>query len=257
MMTEHGLRPNRALGQNFLTDAGVLGRIADAAVADALPLIEIGAGLGALTGALTARGAHVTAIEKDGALAAILEKEFPAARVVCADFLDADMAALTGGGDFCAAGNLPYYVTTPICERLLCALPARAVLMVQAEAAARFFARPGDRVYGPLAVLSQAFYTPEKLFSVPASAFWPQPEVDSAVVRLLRRDAPAPVAPAALLRFLKTAFGMRRKTLFNNFQRSPRLMEALLRLGLPAGIRAEAVAPDALAQICRMMEERS
>ncbi|MDO4573162.1 MAG: rRNA adenine N-6-methyltransferase family protein, partial [Clostridia bacterium] len=153
IMARSGLRPNRALGQNFLTDEERLSRIAEAALCGSLPVLEIGAGLGALTEALLSRGVRVVAVEKDAALAALLREALPAARVISADFLALDVVRVMAGEDFAAAGNLPYYATTPICEKLLCALPAQAVLMVQKEAAARFFAAPGDRVYGPLAVL--------------------------------------------------------------------------------------------------------
>lgn len=257
LLARNGLTPNRALGQNFLTDPAVIARIADAAADTPLPLLEIGAGLGALTGALLARGARVTAVEMDKTLAGILAAELPGARVVTADFLDTDVAALMERADFAAAGNLPYYVTTPISEKLLCALPAQAVLMVQKEAAARFFAAPGERVYGPLAILSAVYYRAEPLFFVPPEAFYPAPEVDSAVVRLVRRvDAPA-LAPKKLLSFARRALAMRRKTLLNNLGRDARLPALLAALGLPQSVRAEAIAPDALLQICMLTEEPS
>lgn len=260
MYTQHiavryGLNPKRSLGQNFLIDKSVKNRIVDAAVFDALPVLEIGAGLGALTAVLLARGAKFLAIEKDARLCEILAAELPEARVLHADFLDLDPRALMDMADFCALGNLPYYVTTPICEKLLAALPARAVLMVQKEAAARFFAQPGDRVYGPLAILAQQYYQPERLFTVPPQAFWPQPHVDSAVLRLERLPADPPCAPETLLRFCKTAFAMRRKTLVNNFQRNPRLLAALEALGLPADVRAEALSPRQHAELCKTLED--
>ncbi len=254
-MEKYQLRPNRALGQNFLMDPEALERIAAAAAEGGLPVLEIGAGLGALTEALICRGAQVTAVEKDGRLAQILTAEQPAAKVLHADFLHADLASLTGGADFSAAGNLPYYVTTPICERLLAALPARAVVMVQSEAAERFFAAPHARVYGPLAVLAQTYYAPERLMDVPPQAFWPQPEVDSTVVLFLRRGDVCG-EPAAFLHFLKTAFAMRRKTLANNFQKDPRLASALEECGLPLNARSEALTPEALCRLWRAMDGR-
>lgn len=252
----YGLNPKKSLGQNFLINENVTNHIVDEAVLDALPVLEIGAGLGALTAILLARGVRLVAVEKDARLCEILAAELPDARVVHADFLDLDPGALMGAADFCALGNLPYYVTTPIGEKLLCALPARAVLMVQKEAAARFFAGPGERVYGPLAVLAGRYYRAERLFTVPPSAFWPQPHVDSVVLRLTRLPADHDAcAPAALLRFCKTAFAMRRKTLVNNFQRDPRLTAALTAHGLPGDVRAEALSPRQLAELCQNMED--
>ena len=260
MYTQHiavryGLNPKKSLGQNFLINENVTTRIVDEALLDALPVLEIGAGLGALTAILLARGVPLVAVEKDARLCEILAAELPQARVLDADFLDLDPRTLMGAADFCAVGNLPYYVTTPISEKLLAALPARAVLMVQKEAAARFFAEPGDRVYGPLTILAKRYYQPERLFTVPPSSFWPQPHVDSVVLRLTRLPEDTACAPAALLRFCKTAFAMRRKTLVNNFQRNPRLLSALEARGLPADIRAEALSPPQLAELCQIMED--
>ena len=144
------------------------------------------------------------------------------------------------------AANLPYYITTPIVERLLPLLPLSLTLMVQREAAARFSAGPGARVYGPVAVFSQLYYTVRHVMDVPRESYYPQPEVDSSVVHLARRDALPDAEPAALLAFLHRAFAMRRKTLWNNLARAPQAAAALAALGLPADVRAEALPPAAL-----------
>ena len=218
-------------------------------------MLEIGPGLGALTGAFLQRGIPVTAVEKDGRLCEILSKELPQARIVHADFLRVEPAALMNGAAFSAAANLPYYATTALSEKLLCALPQYAVLMVQKEAAPRFFARPGDRAYGPLAILSQLYYRPERMFPVPPRAFWPQPSVESVVLRLIRHPAEASCPPDGFKRFCDRAFAMRRKTLANNFRRNARLTQTLEALRLPSDIRAEAIAPDAFLQLYRAVEE--
>ena len=284
-----GLKPNRALGQNFCVDEVRLAAIADAACVDGLPVLEIGPGLGALTEPLLLRAARVVAVEKDAAMAELLRArlggaadastaakdavpadiprarlggaadastaakdavpaDIPRARleVYTADILRFDIAAAMEGKDFCAVGNLPYYITTPIAERLLSLLPQSMTLMVQREAADRFLAVPGERVYGPVAVLARTYYAVSCVMDVPRSCYYPQPEVDSAVVRLVRRAALPAADPAAFQAFLARAFAMRRKTLFNNLARDARAAAALSTLGLPADARAEALTPGAL-----------
>lgn len=260
-LSEAGLRPNAALGQNFCVDEARLAAIADAADVAGRPVLEVGPGLGALTEPLLARAARVVAVEKDAALAALLSARLAAAgarlAVYTADILRFDVAAAmeaapgnpgnpgatAPGAAFCVAGNLPYYITTPIVERLLPLLPLSLTLMVQREAAARFSAGPGARVYGPVAAFSQLCYTVQHVMDVPRDSYYPQPDVDSSVVRLARRDALPDAEPAALLAFLHRAFAMRRKTLWNNLARSP---QAAAALGLPADVRAEALPPAAL-----------
>ena len=273
-LSEAGLRPNAALGQNFCVDEARLAAIVDAADVAGRPVLEVGPGLGALTEPLLARAARVVAVEKDAALAALLSRRLAAAgarlAVYTADILRFDVAAAmkaapgspaapggshnpaapgssgNPGAAFCVAGNLPYYITTPIVERLLPLLPLSLTLMVQREAAARFSAGPGARVYGPVAVFSQLYYTVRHVMDVPRESYYPQPDVDSSVVHLARRDALPDAEPAALLAFLHRAFAMRRKTLWNNLARAPQAAAALAALGLPADVRAEALPPAAL-----------
>lgn len=293
-LSEAGLRPNAALGQNFCVDEARLAAIVDAADVAGRPVLEVGPGLGALTEPLLARAARVVAVEKDAALAALLSRRLAAAgarlAVYTADILRFDVAAAmeaapaapgnpaapggshspaapgapggsapgnpaapgsfhspgAPGAAFCVAGNLPYYITTPIVERLLPLLPLSLTLMVQREAAARFSAGPGARVYGPVAVFSQLYYTVRHVMDVPRESYYPQPDVDSSVVHLARRDALPDAEPAALLAFLHRAFAMRRKTLWNNLARAPQAAAALAALGLPADVRAEALPPAAL-----------
>ncbi|MEL7602798.1 MAG: 16S rRNA (adenine(1518)-N(6)/adenine(1519)-N(6))-dimethyltransferase RsmA, partial [Bacillota bacterium] len=218
-LSAFGLAPNKALGQNFLADNSALSALLDALPGDRLPVLEIGPGLGALTGGLLDRSNRVVAVEKDAAMAAALQSLTPEERltVVEADFLKADLNelhALLGGGEFVVAGNLPYYITTPCVLKLLSSgLPMRALLlMLQQEAAERFFALPGDRVYGPLTVLAACGYKAEEVLRLSPAAYYPQPDVHSAVV-LLTQTAAAP--PVGFLTFLQAAFAMRRKTLVN------------------------------------------
>ena len=254
-LTLAGHTPNPALGQNFLTDEGTIAKILETAEIEGQLVVEIGPGLGALTRPLSTLAAKVVAVEKDARLAEGLRTQLSSdhVTVITGDFLDADLPALTEGKPWVALGNLPYYVTTPIVEKLLVNGPESMTLMMQSEAAQRFFALPGDRVYGPVAVMSQYFYQPQPVCAVPPSSFYPIPKVDSAVVRLTRVER-ALDAPG-FLTFLKRAFAMRRKTLRNNLAPKSGFDEALEALGLPAGVRAEAIPPESLAALYQLERE--
>lgn len=252
-MPPEGFVPNKALGQNFLTRQSVVCDIVDAAEIDGRIVLEIGPGAGALTAELIRRAARLIAVEKDGRLAALLEERFGGAlTVVHADFLDVDVAALTAGKAWHAVGNLPYYLTTPLVLRLLSLLPESMTLMVQSETAERFYASPGDRVYGPLAVLAQCFYKTETVVRVPRDCFSPQPDVDSVVVRLTK-SIESDENAVAFLKFVKQAFSMRRKTLYNNLKKDTRLNDALVSIGFRPDVRAEAIPPQTLFRLYKIL----
>lgn len=215
----------RRLGQHFLKSKSTLDRIAAAACGERAPLvIEIGAGRGALTESLLERAAKVIAIEVDPVLVHYLRQKFRDAldsgALVLAetDILKTDLAAW---GPAVIAGNLPYYITSPILSRLFEARGVweRAVVLVQAEVAARIVAEPGSRDYGYLSVLVQTQARAERLLEVPRSAFRPPPKVDSTVVSLSPRDGAENFGIDNLTLFLKFAgncFRYKRKTLRNN-----------------------------------------
>lgn len=261
ILQQHGLLPNRALGQNFLADETAAQRIADASGAARMPVLEIGPGLGALTEELLRISPHVTAVEIDAAMVGILRARFPAApnfTLLHEDFLKTDLSVVLPqqSGQYAVAANLPYYITTPICLKLLtCAFPAaRMVLMMQKEAAQRFTTLPGTRQYGPLGVLARLYYEVEILMELSPAHYYPQPEVDSVVLTLSRRQD-APVLPQ-LPQLLDAAFAMRRKTLANNLcgagltkDASAALLEAA---GIPPAARAEALPPEAFARLAEL-----
>src|ERR1700722_850393 len=214
-------RLGRRLGQHFLVRQSILERIAEAACPEmAKTVVEIGPGRGALTSHLLSRAERVIAIEIDPVLVQYLRAEFrdePRLTLVEADVLKAD---LTQWGTVTVAGDLPYYITSPILEKTL-ALGAqlnRAVFLVQKEVGERLTARPGSRDYGYLTVPTQLLTTPELLFTVPAAAFRPPPKGDSAVVRLIPN--PESQFPAldrqAFLQFVGLCFRHKRKTIRNN-----------------------------------------
>lgn len=247
------LRPNKALGQNFLANEAKAEAMAEAACQGGLPVLEIGPGLGALTGPLLRCAPKVCAVEIDGAMVAALRAIFPdetGLSILHEDFLKADLASIYGllGGPFSVAANLPYYVTTPICLRLLeSGLPIpRMVLMAQKEAAERFFARPSSRQYGPLAVLAQHYYEPQALMELSPADYYPQPDVNSSVTLLTRRDTPIiPGFPSLLHR----VFGQRRKTLANNLKGLSGAQEAMEHCAISPSARAESLEPGALAAL--------
>jgi 16S rRNA (adenine1518-N6/adenine1519-N6)-dimethyltransferase len=209
----------RRLGQHFLVRQSVLERIARAACPDSLgPVIEIGPGKGALTAQLLPLAERVIAIEVDPMLVQYLRSKFrasPNLELIENDILRVDLAALKPA---VVVGNLPYYIASPIIEKVLSMRPpvTRAVFLVQKEVAERLTASPGSRDYGYLSVQTQLLSEAELLFTVPAAAFRPPPKVDSAVVRLTPRSEPLVQDPAAFLKFASMAFRQKRKTLRNN-----------------------------------------
>jgi 16S rRNA (adenine1518-N6/adenine1519-N6)-dimethyltransferase len=221
----------RRLGQHFLGQKSILERIASAACPEPEPLvIEIGPGKGSLTQHLLARAGRVVAIERDRSLIDYLAGKFSSAQnltLVHADILE---TKLTEWGPAVFAGNLPFYITSPILRKVLAlhGTLRRAVFLVQKEVAERLTARAGTRHYGFLTVLTALAAQPELLFSVPASAFSPPPKVDSALVRLTPHAQAEPDA-ARLLEFVGRSFQHKRKTLRNNLAGfcDPRLLAAM------------------------------
>lgn len=207
----------KSLGQHFLTDRRILGRIADALQLQGHEtVLEIGPGRGALTDILAARAGRLIAIEYDRALAAMLRERYARhgnVLIAEADVLEVSLGELAAG-PYVLVGNVPYYITTPILFHALAPPRAdRAVYLVQREVAQRLVARPGTKEYGALTVNVTAVARAEMLFGVPAGAFAPPPKVDSAVVRITPLATP-PVAADEEQRFrvlVQSAFGMRRK----------------------------------------------
>jgi 16S rRNA (adenine1518-N6/adenine1519-N6)-dimethyltransferase len=202
------------LGQHFLVKGSILERIAAAACPDHVELvIEIGPGRGALTEKLLNRADRVLAIELDRYLVEHLRGRFDRRlEVFHQDVLAADLSRWPGAP---IVGNLPYYITSPILEKVARLDYARAVFLMQKEVAERLVASPGSRDYGYLTVQTAVFTRARLLFEVKPSAFHPPPKVDSAVV-LLERRPPAVADPDAFLGFASACFRQKRKTLRNN-----------------------------------------
>jgi 16S rRNA (adenine1518-N6/adenine1519-N6)-dimethyltransferase len=211
----------RRFGQHFLARKSILERIASAACGEGEPVvIEIGPGKGSLTECLLAHASKVIAIEVDPYLVHYLRQKFRDALssehlvLIEGDVLKTDLAAF---GPAVIAGNLPYYITSPILEKIFELSDAwtRAVFLVQAEVAARLAASPGNRDFGYLSVETQLYSKPEILFSVARTAFHPPPKVDSAVVQMEPRPDEFGDREG-ILRFAASCFRHKRKTLRNN-----------------------------------------
>jgi 16S rRNA (adenine1518-N6/adenine1519-N6)-dimethyltransferase len=241
------LRPRKSLSQNFLTDAEALDAIVKAAeLQPGDNVVEIGPGLGVLTRRLLAAGANVVAVELDARLAAYLRRELfavPAFELIEADALSLHPRELFPGRPFKVVANIPYHITSPLLHAFLEGdrPPELTVLLVQLEVAERVAAPPGGMSY--LSVFVQNVATAEIVARVPAAAFEPAPEVDSAILRLRRRDRPA-VPPGAeretFHRIVQAGFRQRRKQVHNGLSRElPVDREAV-----EAALGACAVAPD-------------
>jgi len=252
----------KKFGQHFLVDRQALQDIADAV--DPQPgetIIEIGPGRGALTDLLAARGNPLVAIEIDRALASQLTEQYAQlshVRIVEADFLRVDLSSIVSG-DFVVAGNVPYYITTPIIFQVLKApLPRHAVFLVQREVAERIVGAPGSNEYGALSVNVQAIATTEIIRHVAPGSFRPPPRVDSSVIRITPRPAPL-VGPGEIERFrtfVQGLFGMRRKQLANSLRsitsRSAGEIQSILReLDIDPQARPETLTPAQFIELNR------
>jgi 16S rRNA (adenine1518-N6/adenine1519-N6)-dimethyltransferase len=236
--------PSRALGQNFVVDPNTVRRIARlAGVGPGDRVVEIGAGLGSLTLALAETGAAVTAVEIDRHLVPLLREnvEPHGVTVVEGDAMALDWPALLGDERWALVANLPYNVATPLVADLLDHVPAieRMLVMVQKEVGERLAARVGDAAYGAVSVKVGYWAEARIAGLVPPTVFLPRPNVDSALVEIVRRPAPATAAPRErLFELVRAGFGQRRKM----------LRRSLAGLVGPEAFEAAAVRPEARAE---------
>lgn len=262
---ERGFHPNKTLGQNFLIDRNILDVLANAV--DIEPgdrVLEVGPGLGVMTEALLQRGAHVTAIEKDPALAQWLRdsllKEYPETfELLEGDALACDWETLLDRDFKAFASNLPYSVGTRILMDLICQpkAPQRLVTLVQLEVADRFAAAPSTPERGTAGVWLQLDYDVRVVRNVKPSCFWPPPEVTSAIVAMDRHErSTLTINEKALLRKLvKQLFTQRRKQLGKVLRKSPAPFNTIdcLAVGIDPARRAETLSLpewEALVKAC-------
>ncbi|MGH9183005.1 MAG: 16S rRNA (adenine(1518)-N(6)/adenine(1519)-N(6))-dimethyltransferase RsmA [Acidimicrobiales bacterium] len=247
LLARHHLRPSRARGQHFVVDPNTVRRIARlSGVGPGDHVVEVGAGLGSLTLALTETGAEVTAVEVDRGLVPVLEEVVgPAgARVLHCDALTMDWPALLGDRRWVLVANLPYNVAAALVADLLDGAPAigRMLVMVQREVGERLAAAVGDPAYGSLSVRVAYWATAAVVGRVPATVFLPPPKVESVLVRVERRPAPAvdpaQVAAESVFTLVRAGFAQRRKM----------LRRSLAGLAPPAAFACAGVPPEARAE---------
>ena len=270
ILERHGFTFKKSFGQNFLTDTNILQKIVDTAEIDKkVNVIEIGPGIGALTEFLAENAAEVMAFEIDDRLVPILAdtlRDFDNVTVVNQDILKVDLAQYIAEFKnpdlpIKVVANLPYYITTPILMHLIeSGIPfSEFVVMMQKEVADRISAQPNTKAYGSLSIAVQYYMTAKVGFIVPRTVFVPAPNVDSAILKMVRREQPAVEVQDEKFFFkvTKTSFVHRRKTLWNNltsyFGKSEevkaKLERALEKADLAANVRGEALDLAAFARL--------
>jgi 16S rRNA (adenine1518-N6/adenine1519-N6)-dimethyltransferase len=261
LLSEHGLRPSRRLGQHFVADPNSSRRIVRlAGIEPGDRVLEIGPGLGSLTLALVERGCPVLALEVDRKLAAVLEEVVAghdAVRVVTGDALTVDFGALLDPGPWRCVSNLPYNVATPVVIRLLEEAPSvtSGLVMVQREVAERLVAAPGTAAYGAASVRVAYFADAKIVGMVPRSVFVPVPKVDSALVELVRRATPPVDVPSRdrLFQLIRAGFAHRRKMLRRTLRPmlGERTTDVLYEAAIDPRARAESLGLNQWAALAR------
>ena len=277
ILERHGFTFKKSFGQNFLTDTNILQKIVDTAEIDKnVNVIEIGPGIGALTEFLAESAAEVMAFEIDDRLVPILAdtlRDFDNVTVVNQDILKVDLAQYIAEFKnpdlpIKVVANLPYYITTPILMHLIeSGIPfSEFVVMMQREVADRISAQPNTKAYGSLSIAVQYYMTAKVAFVVPRTVFVPAPNVDSAILKMVRRDQPAVAVQDEKFFFKvsKASFVHRRKTLWNNLtsyfgkseETKGKLTAALERAELSPSVRGEALSLEEFARLADALKSK-
>jgi len=268
LMDTYHVSPLKRFGQNFLIDGNIADNIARSSAPEGACVLEIGPGMGALTGRLLERARIVAAYEIDAGLSLALRdmfKDEPHFHLFHEDFLKADLmggiGALAEGGAVHVAANLPYYITSSCLMKLL-ESPlhiASITVMVQKEVAERLCAKPGGRDYGAITAAVGFFSQPKLLFHVSAGCFYPRPDVESAVVQLIVNREAGKDADA-YLRTVKGLFAMRRKTVKSNLRQSFGLSseqagEVLEKACIDENARAEMLSVSQFEEVSKILKK--
>jgi len=277
ILERHGFTFKKSFGQNFLTDTNILQKIVDTAEIDKkVNVIEIGPGIGALTEFLAESAVEVMAFEIDDRLVPILAdtlRDFDNVIVVNQDILKVDLAQYIAEFKnpdlpIKVVANLPYYITTPILMHLIeSGIPfSEFVVMMQREVADRISAQPNTKAYGSLSIAVQYYMTAKVAFIVPRTVFVPAPNVDSAILKMVRRDQPAVEVQDEKFFFKvsKASFVHRRKTLWNNLtshfgkseETKAKLTAALEQAELSPSVRGEALTLADFARLADALKEQ-
>jgi 16S rRNA (adenine1518-N6/adenine1519-N6)-dimethyltransferase len=264
VLSRHSFHFTKSLGQNFLVNPDICPQMAaECGAGQGIGVLEVGPGIGVLTAELATRAEKVVSVELDQHLLPVLEEtlsEFSNVKIVSGDILKIDINQLIAdefrGMKVIVCANLPYYITSPVIMRFLEErLPVSSItVMVQKEAANRLCARPGSRACGAVSAAVSYFSEPQILFGVDRSSFLPQPNVDSAVIRLDVREEPAIQIKSEknFFALVKAAFGQRRKTVLNSVAAGlsldkEQVLAALNRAEIAPNSRAEQLTMEQLA----------
>ena len=264
LLRKYDLLPKRSFSQNFLIQPGATAQIADATMALGQQIVELGAGLGALTHALLQRGGEVLAVELDRDMVRVLREEFPEQdrlEIRQGDAAEVDFTAHSKacGSKLVVTGNLPYQATGAILRQVVAhrAVLSGAVLMVQREVRDRLVAEPATKQYGALTVFTRAGFEVATVCRLRPGSFYPAPKVESAVVRLLPRTVPLAEETESFQAVVRAAFQMRRKTLRNALRGlgdAERADRALSAAGIDPGRRGETLSIEEFARLAECWE---
>jgi 16S rRNA (adenine1518-N6/adenine1519-N6)-dimethyltransferase len=276
ILEKYGFSFKKSLGQNFLIEPNILSRIVDHAdVTNKTGVIEIGPGIGALTEQLARRAKKVVAFEIDQRLLPILNETlapYPNVSIIHQDVLEADLKGAVNEyfsdcEEIMVVANLPYYVTTPIIMKLLeDQLPLKGiVVMLQKEVADRISAKPSTKEYGSLSIAVQYYTDAKTVMTVPKTVFVPQPNVDSAIIRLLVRDNPIVKLEneSFFFKIVRASFAQRRKTLLNNLvhflpngkELKPVIEETLSEVNIDGKRRGESLSIEEFAKLSDALDK--
>lgn len=262
----YNFRFSKSLGQNFLVDKNFVEKIVDAADVKDTNVLEIGPGIGTITYEMAKSAKKVVAIEIDSALLPIIEEnmeEFDNFKLIHEDILKAKLEDIVeeefDGEAFKVVSNLPYYITTPIIEKLVTSkLPCTDMtIMVQKEVADRMLATEKDKEYSSLSVFIKYFSKAEKITNVPKSVFMPQPKIDSTVLKLKLRKYRDDVDDSKLFALVHAGFNKRRKTILNSLADAvdkEKLRLAFDKLGINEKLRAENLSLDDFIDLTKTIE---
>ncbi len=255
ILSQHTLRPLKRLGENYLIDGNIKDKIIEEArIGKNDIMLEIGAGLGALTIDLAMSGAKVYAVEKDKKIFSILKEnlknDFPNLELFCEDILKFDLRKISAPKKIKVIGNLPYYITTPIVEYLITnrRLIQSILIMVQREVANRLLASPGTKDYSSISCFVQYHAEPAYIYTVKRTSFYPEPGVDSSLIRLDILDKPSvDVKDEELFfRIIRGSFNEKRKSIINSLSREAvlnmskeKLSKILISIGINPATRPE------------------